>query len=83
MLKCRDVSHLASDYIDQQLTWRKRLSLQVHLFICVNCRRFMSQFRLSQRTAASLARKDASTEEVERVLRHVLEAQRQQPPDAE
>ena len=46
MLKCRDITLLASDYIDGRLSWRKRLSMLVHLLICAHCRRFVSQFRV-------------------------------------
>lgn len=45
MLKCRDITLLASDYVDGRLRWRKRFTLLVHLMMCPHCRRFISQFR--------------------------------------
>ncbi|MGM0433675.1 MAG: zf-HC2 domain-containing protein [Pseudomonadota bacterium] len=45
MLRCRDITLMASDYVDGRLRWRKRLSLLVHLLMCPHCRRFVSQFR--------------------------------------
>jgi predicted anti-sigma-YlaC factor YlaD len=73
MLKCRDVSHIASDYLDHQLTWRQQLSVRMHLLMCVHCRRFVNQLRLTGKTAATLVEQEASTDEIERILRHVLE----------
>ena len=45
MLRCRDTTLLASDYVDGRLRWRKRLSLLAHLLMCPHCRRFMGQFK--------------------------------------
>lgn len=47
MLKCRDISLLASDYIDGRLKWHKRLSVTLHLMVCPPCRGFMANFRLA------------------------------------
>lgn len=43
MLNCRDVSRRASAYLDGDLGLRERLALRAHLFICVNCRRYVAQ----------------------------------------
>lgn len=45
MLKCRDITLLASDYVDGRLRWRKRLAVIFHLIMCPNCRRFINNFR--------------------------------------
>lgn len=47
MLKCRDITLLASDYVDGRLKWRKRLSVWMHLMMCPPCRGFMANFRLA------------------------------------
>ena len=43
MLKCRDVTAMASDYLDHNLTLRERWQVRMHLLICVHCRRFLPQ----------------------------------------
>ncbi|AFJ01306.1 hypothetical protein Q7C_125 [Methylophaga frappieri] len=43
MFRCKDIAHHASDYLDQQLTWRQRLAFKLHLFICRNCRQYVHQ----------------------------------------
>lgn len=47
MLSCKEVAQQASDYIDQQYNWRQRMAFRLHLFICGNCRRYISQLRSS------------------------------------
>jgi len=47
MLTCRDLAQtLASDYLDDQLSWRQRLGVRFHLLICEHCRRFVHQLAL-------------------------------------
>lgn len=45
MLRCRDITLMASDYVEGRLRGCRRLSLLVHLLMCPHCRRFVSQFR--------------------------------------
>lgn len=51
MLSCHELAHKASsDYIDGHLNWREQLAVRLHLFLCVNCRRFIRQLRLVKST---------------------------------
>ncbi|MEQ6885715.1 zf-HC2 domain-containing protein [Salicola sp. Rm-C-2C1-2] len=45
MVKCRDITLVASDYVDGRLRWSKRLAVVAHLIMCPHCRRFMANFR--------------------------------------
>lgn len=45
MLTCRQATAQASDHLDGHLSLRARLSLRMHLLMCVHCRRFWRQFR--------------------------------------
>ncbi len=45
MLKCKDIAHKSSDFIDKKLNTKDRLYYYLHLFICGDCRRYVSQFR--------------------------------------
>lgn len=46
MLKCREVTAMASDFLDHNLTARERWRVRTHLLICVHCRRFLRQLAL-------------------------------------
>ncbi len=47
MLKCRDLAELSSDYLNGELSRRRRLSVRLHLLLCRHCRRFMRQLKLT------------------------------------
>ncbi len=48
MLTCQQLVQQSSDYLDLQLPLRGRLSMRLHLAMCLNCRRFIRQMKLSQ-----------------------------------
>ncbi len=48
MLTCKQLVEQSSDYLDAQLPLRGRLSVRLHLAMCVNCRRFIRQMKVSQ-----------------------------------
>jgi predicted anti-sigma-YlaC factor YlaD len=51
---CRDVSALATDYMEGQLGLRRRLAVRLHLAICSGCRGFMQQMRRTVRLIGDL-----------------------------
>ncbi len=51
MLKCRDVSELATDYMERALPVRPWLGVRFHLLLCGMCRAYIDQLR---KTAALL-----------------------------
>jgi len=44
MISCKDISAKASRYHDGDCGWPERLSIRLHLLICVDCRRYLAQF---------------------------------------
>jgi anti-sigma factor RsiW len=48
MLSCKELVALSSDLLDGQLSLRQRLAVRAHLAMCLRCRRFIRQMRLSQ-----------------------------------
>lgn len=45
MLKCREIEQLASDYLDQDLSFRQSMAFKMHLFMCHNCRNYVRQLK--------------------------------------
>ncbi len=43
VLKCRDVSELATEYDEGALGRRRTLAVRMHLLICRSCRNFLDQ----------------------------------------
>lgn len=61
MLTCKDASHLLSERQERPLGFRERWSLRMHLWLCLNCRRFERQMTL-MRQALRLLGKRAEVE---------------------
>lgn len=49
MLRCQDVSELATDYMEHALPLRQRLAMRLHLAMCSMCRAYMDQLRKTSR----------------------------------
>lgn len=45
MLSCKDITEKANEYIDKELSISARVSFRMHLFVCVNCRNYITQLR--------------------------------------
>lgn len=67
MLTCREASHLVSQNQDRPLSFNERLGLRIHLWMCVNCRRFERQIGLMRRLLRQSAR-SAENEDTETQL---------------
>ena len=46
--RCKDIVEHASFYLDKELSLVERANYRLHLLICKQCRRFVTQFRLTQ-----------------------------------
>jgi hypothetical protein len=49
MLSCKQASRLLSQSLDRKLSWKERLELRFHLFICEMCTRFAEQLKVMQK----------------------------------
>jgi hypothetical protein len=49
MLSCRDVTELASDYVDKVLPRRSWAAMKFHLLICGMCRAYLDQLHKTKR----------------------------------
>jgi len=45
MISCKDITENANGYIDHELPFMARMKMKIHLMMCVNCRRYISQLR--------------------------------------
>jgi predicted anti-sigma-YlaC factor YlaD len=45
MLNCKELTEIATDYLEQDLPWGERLRVQLHLWMCRHCRRYLNQMR--------------------------------------
>lgn len=68
MLKCKDIANLASDYLDGSLDWKQNFLMRLHLFICVNCKRFIRHLLSTIRLIGGMRRQTATADETTRIL---------------
>lgn len=66
MLTCRELAQDPELLLADELPWRHRLSVRMHLLMCRHCRRYVSQLRVLIR-AIPFMHDRASDEEVARI----------------
>ena len=74
MLNCREVVQDADLLLAGELTWQRRLSLQMHLLMCHRCRRYIKQLRVLIRAVPFMHAK-ASKEEVDQIMTHICSSE--------
>lgn len=72
MLNCKDVTDLASDYVDRNLSFGKRLSVMMHLAICVYCRRYVRHLRATLGALGKLPAPEPSEQDVDQTVEKLL-----------
>lgn len=76
MLSCKELVAHSSDLLDGQLSLRQRLGVRAHLAMCLRCRRFIKQMRLSQAVLRQLPQ--APIAELDALAAKLAELRRQQ-----
>ncbi len=54
MLSCKEVSRLASERLDRDLTLREKVAFYMHLMMCRLCLRYARQLKVMQRATDRL-----------------------------
>jgi anti-sigma factor ChrR (cupin superfamily) len=73
MLKCREVTIQASEYLDGQMSWRERFGFKMHLFMCSHCRRLIRKLELAIRMVRQRPQVEMDDQQVERIVERVLQ----------
>ena len=68
VLRCRDMSELASEYLDHRLPLHRRLAVRLHLSICTACTNYYAQMRKTIALLRGLPSSPPPAETEERVL---------------
>lgn len=53
MLRCRDISEMATEFTESALPWPRRAGMLLHLAYCSACRAYMDQLAKTRRLLAS------------------------------
>jgi anti-sigma factor ChrR (cupin superfamily) len=79
MLSCKDIFERASRYHDGDCGWRERLSIRLHLAICVHCRRYLKQLATTIRLVANLPPSPPEAPAMEDLMQRFRAAAAQRP----
>ncbi|MDH3326527.1 MAG: zf-HC2 domain-containing protein [Gammaproteobacteria bacterium] len=81
MLSCKDISHLASDHIDDNLSLLMKIKVKFHLFICHKCRDFIKQFRTTVKVIHQINPLPADQEAIDLQVQNLIKAKQHIKPD--
>ncbi len=65
---CRDVTEMATDYVEGALSPRRRLAVRLHLAACSMCRAYFDQMRKASRLLRGRAMPPPAPETEARIL---------------
>ena len=75
MLSCKNVAHLASDYLDNNMSgalpWKVRWKVRLHLAACSCCRRFVKHLKITKEVVPQLVDKNLSEADAETILKKI------------
>ncbi len=54
MMTCRQLTELVTDYYEGRLSFLARIRFQLHLGLCIHCRRYVRQIWLTIKTLGGL-----------------------------
>lgn len=55
MLSCRELTEKAPAWLDGQLSCSDRMSIRLHLMLCVHCRRYVKQLEATRQVLSRLS----------------------------
>lgn len=73
MAECKDIAEEASNYLDGDLPFRKRIGLYLHLVYCSCCRNYIQQLRQTISTIAVLRPKEKDTTDTSALAKQLQE----------
>jgi len=48
VLNCKQVTETAEEYLDENIPFRKKMAIKLHLMMCVHCRRYIDQYQITK-----------------------------------
>jgi predicted anti-sigma-YlaC factor YlaD len=73
MLSCKHTVEQGSDYIEGELSFRRKVEMKMHLMICVHCRRYVKQLRQTISMLANSRYKEPSELQIEELKQAYME----------
>jgi predicted anti-sigma-YlaC factor YlaD len=68
MLSCKEITELATDYLENDLRRHERIRVQMHLWMCKHCQRYVKQMRKVVKLLNRLPKEPAPAERLDNLL---------------
>jgi predicted anti-sigma-YlaC factor YlaD len=56
MLTCQEMTRLVTDYLEGKLSCMDTIRFQLHIGMCIHCRRYLRDMKVTMRTLGMLSR---------------------------
>ena len=73
MLSCKEVAHLASDYLDKHADGNVSWKIRLHLLACSNCRRFIRHLKITKYIAPKMIQTSGQDIDAEAIFLRIKE----------
>lgn len=73
MLKCKDIAAQASEYLEHEMSFGRRLQYRTHLLMCHHCRRFNRQFAAAVAMTRRLPLRKGSAKQIDAIKKRLEE----------
>lgn len=71
MLSCKNVAHLASDYLDKNMGTTLPWKIRLHLVACRCCRKFVKHLEITKTVVPQLIDNNLATADAEAILKKI------------
>jgi hypothetical protein len=71
MLSCKNVAHLASDYLDKNMSGTLPWKVRLHLVACKCCRRFVKHLRITKEVAPHFVDNNLAEADAQAILKKI------------
>ena len=71
MLSCKDVTYLASDYLDKNMGGTLPWKVRLHLVACRCCRKFVKHLQITKAVVPQLVDNNLSAADAEAILKKI------------
>jgi hypothetical protein len=73
MMTCKQLNDIASDFLDGELSMRKRMAIWLHRLMCVDCSRYLRQLKLSTTAVQKMSdQTEPDDREIDQILEKIL-----------
>lgn len=88
MPSCKEITERSSDYLDHKLSLWQRLRFRLHTFICVNCKQYVQNLKLTIATLGVIGKTPEASppavdpQQVQNIVSQLQEHPGNKPPQA-